>query len=107
MSCSHLCPWRSHLGAWSGLGLAQEATWAHAEAQKMSESGLHLKEEADFLRHAAFETARGLYEAGKWHLVPTEPRLSTRQLRVRPQPAAHAYIQLDLNKSWCSFERVD
>jgi hypothetical protein len=43
--------------------MLQESLWGHHEAGR-SERARHLKEEADFLRHAAFETARGLYEAG-------------------------------------------
>lgn len=48
--------------------MLQEAAWAEEEALK-GERALELKEEADFLRHAAFETARGLYEAGAYVFV--------------------------------------
>ncbi|EWM29848.1 beta- gba2 type family protein [Nannochloropsis gaditana] len=45
--------------------MLQEAALAASEAAEHSEGrGRALQEEADFLRHAAFETARGLYEAG-------------------------------------------
>ena len=46
--------------------MLQEARWAEEAAARQGPQGraLHLKEEAAFLRHAAFDTARGLYEAG-------------------------------------------
>lgn len=43
--------------------MLQEALGASAEAEA-SQRARELKEQAAFLRHAAFETARGLYEAG-------------------------------------------
>lgn len=45
--------------------MLQEARWATVEAERRVDGrGRALKEEAEFLRHAAFETARGLYEGG-------------------------------------------
>eukprot|EP00624_Nannochloropsis_granulata_P005837 evm.model.NODE_4170_length_6426_cov_20.221910.4 len=45
--------------------MLQEARWAALEAERRPDGrGRALKEEADFLRHAAFETVRGLYEGG-------------------------------------------
>ncbi len=45
--------------------MLQEARWAEEEARRQEDGrALGLREEAAFLRHAAFETARGLYEAG-------------------------------------------
>ncbi|GAB5034529.1 non-lysosomal glucosylceramidase [Nannochloropsis oceanica] len=45
--------------------MLQEARWAALEAERRPDGrGRALKEEAEFLRHAAFETARGLYEGG-------------------------------------------
>ena len=45
--------------------MLQESRWAALEAAQQADGrGRALQEEAEFLRHAAFETARGLYEAG-------------------------------------------
>lgn len=45
--------------------MLQEARWAEEEARRQPDGrALGLREEAAFLRHAAFETARGLHEAG-------------------------------------------
>jgi len=45
--------------------MLQEARWAGVEAERRVDGrGRALKEEGEFLRHAAFETARGLYEGG-------------------------------------------
>lgn len=50
--------------------MLQESLWANEEAHQEGESrggGRHIKEEAEFLRFAAFETARGLYETGTYY----------------------------------------